>query len=196
MIPARIATGERLAKHEAMNPFLKFAARFRGRDRQRREGPVRRARLSAAEVGQLFQAIANYTYDWESWIGSDGRPRWINPADRPHDRVHRRRMHDDGRLSAAAGPSCGSRRGRGLLVRGLPRRKRQRRGVPNRPARRRRAVGGGILADALHNAGITARLSDLGARHHGTQAGRGRSPGRSCGRAAGQSREIPIPRRG
>jgi len=63
-----------------MNPFLKFAARFRGRDRRRRAEPVRRSRLSAAEVGQLFQAIANYTYDWESWIGSDGRPRWINPA--------------------------------------------------------------------------------------------------------------------
>jgi len=28
----------------------------------------------------LFEAIANYTYDWESWMGLDGRPRWINPA--------------------------------------------------------------------------------------------------------------------
>lgn len=31
-------------------------------------------------VERLFEAIANYTYDWESWMGSDGRPRWINPA--------------------------------------------------------------------------------------------------------------------
>ncbi len=29
---------------------------------------------------RLFEAIANYTYDWESWLGPDGRPRWINPA--------------------------------------------------------------------------------------------------------------------
>jgi len=28
----------------------------------------------------LFRAIANYTYDWETWMGADDRPRWINPA--------------------------------------------------------------------------------------------------------------------
>jgi PAS domain S-box-containing protein len=28
----------------------------------------------------LFEAIANYTYDWESWIDADGKPRWVNPA--------------------------------------------------------------------------------------------------------------------
>jgi PAS domain S-box-containing protein len=28
----------------------------------------------------LFHAIANYTYDWETWIGADNRPHWINPA--------------------------------------------------------------------------------------------------------------------
>jgi len=28
----------------------------------------------------LFHAIANFTYDWESWMGLDGRPHWINPA--------------------------------------------------------------------------------------------------------------------
>ena len=28
----------------------------------------------------IYRAIANYTYDWESWIGADGRPLWINPA--------------------------------------------------------------------------------------------------------------------
>lgn len=31
-------------------------------------------------VERLFEAIANYTYDWESWMGPDGAPRWINPA--------------------------------------------------------------------------------------------------------------------
>lgn len=28
----------------------------------------------------LFHAIANFTYDWETWMGLDGRPHWINPA--------------------------------------------------------------------------------------------------------------------
>lgn len=28
----------------------------------------------------LFETVANYTYDWETWLGPDGRPRWINPA--------------------------------------------------------------------------------------------------------------------
>lgn len=27
-----------------------------------------------------FQAIAEYTVDWETWFGRDGKPRWINPA--------------------------------------------------------------------------------------------------------------------
>ena len=31
-------------------------------------------------VERLFEAIANYTYDWESWMAPDGAPRWINPA--------------------------------------------------------------------------------------------------------------------
>lgn len=33
-----------------------------------------------SETDRLFEAIANYTYDWESWLGEDGRPLWINPA--------------------------------------------------------------------------------------------------------------------
>jgi PAS domain-containing protein len=28
----------------------------------------------------LFHAIADFTYDWESWIDPQGRPRWVNPA--------------------------------------------------------------------------------------------------------------------
>jgi len=27
-----------------------------------------------------FAAIANYTYDWETWVDPDGKPRWVNPA--------------------------------------------------------------------------------------------------------------------
>jgi PAS domain S-box-containing protein len=33
-----------------------------------------------SETDRLFEAIANYTYDWESWLGLDGQPLWINPA--------------------------------------------------------------------------------------------------------------------
>lgn len=28
----------------------------------------------------LFRAIAEFTYDWESWIDPDGRTAWVNPA--------------------------------------------------------------------------------------------------------------------
>ena len=27
-----------------------------------------------------FRAVADYTYDWESWHGTDGRLNWVNPA--------------------------------------------------------------------------------------------------------------------
>lgn len=27
-----------------------------------------------------FRAIANYTYDWETWVGPDSAVRWVNPA--------------------------------------------------------------------------------------------------------------------
>lgn len=33
-----------------------------------------------AASSRVFRAIADFTYDWESWIGMDGRPRWVNPA--------------------------------------------------------------------------------------------------------------------
>ena len=29
---------------------------------------------------RLFEFIANYTYDWESWFSQDGQVNWINPA--------------------------------------------------------------------------------------------------------------------
>ena len=32
------------------------------------------------ESEERFQAIANYTYDWESWFAPDGRLMWVNPA--------------------------------------------------------------------------------------------------------------------
>jgi PAS domain S-box-containing protein len=32
------------------------------------------------ENEERFRAIADYTYDWENWIGSDGKLVWINPS--------------------------------------------------------------------------------------------------------------------
>ncbi len=32
------------------------------------------------ENEERFQAIADYTYDWESWHGISGKLRWVNPA--------------------------------------------------------------------------------------------------------------------
>lgn len=32
------------------------------------------------ESEERFKAIANYTYDWESWFGPDGKLLWVNPA--------------------------------------------------------------------------------------------------------------------
>ncbi len=32
------------------------------------------------ESKETFRAIADYTYDWENWVGPDGRLIWINPA--------------------------------------------------------------------------------------------------------------------
>lgn len=36
--------------------------------------------LDGGTQDALFNAIANFTYDWETWMGLDGRPHWINPA--------------------------------------------------------------------------------------------------------------------
>jgi PAS domain S-box-containing protein len=27
-----------------------------------------------------FRLVADYTFDWESWLGGDGKPHWVNPA--------------------------------------------------------------------------------------------------------------------
>ena len=32
------------------------------------------------QSNEQFLAIANFTYDWESWIGVDGKLLWVNPA--------------------------------------------------------------------------------------------------------------------
>ena len=38
------------------------------------------AETALAESERRFRAIADYTYDWEFWLGGSGRPRWVNSA--------------------------------------------------------------------------------------------------------------------
>lgn len=37
-------------------------------------------RVKHSRRERLFELIANFTYDWETWFTSDGRVEWINPA--------------------------------------------------------------------------------------------------------------------
>jgi len=40
----------------------------------------RRSELATRMSEQCFKAIADYTYDWEVWVGPTGRVLWTNPA--------------------------------------------------------------------------------------------------------------------
>jgi PAS domain S-box-containing protein len=40
----------------------------------------KRTELVTHMTDQCFRAIANYTYDWEVWVGPPGRVLWTNPA--------------------------------------------------------------------------------------------------------------------
>jgi PAS domain S-box-containing protein len=40
----------------------------------------KRTELVARMTDQCFRAIADYTYDWEVWVGPPGRILWTNPA--------------------------------------------------------------------------------------------------------------------
>jgi len=40
----------------------------------------KRAQAGLRESEERFKAIADYTYGWESWLGEDGRPLWVNPG--------------------------------------------------------------------------------------------------------------------
>ncbi|MFH1718851.1 MAG: PAS domain S-box protein [Planctomycetota bacterium] len=40
----------------------------------------KRTELVARMTDQCFRAIADYTYDWEVWVGPTGRLLWTNPA--------------------------------------------------------------------------------------------------------------------
>ncbi|MCP4150178.1 MAG: PAS domain S-box protein [bacterium] len=43
-------------------------------------GQVEKRDQALRKSEERFQAIANYTYDWENWQGTDGRLLWTNPA--------------------------------------------------------------------------------------------------------------------
>ena len=56
-----------------VNPVLRTeSARGRGETPQTKE--------MLKEIEARFRIIADYTYDWESWVGLDGNLVWINPA--------------------------------------------------------------------------------------------------------------------
>jgi len=40
----------------------------------------RRAEQALLEEEERFRVIADYTYDWENWVGTDGKLLWVNPA--------------------------------------------------------------------------------------------------------------------
>ena len=40
----------------------------------------KRAEEERRESAERFRAIADYTFDWENWIGVDGKLLWVNPA--------------------------------------------------------------------------------------------------------------------
>jgi PAS domain S-box-containing protein len=40
----------------------------------------KRTELISQMTDQCFRAIADYTYDWEVWVGPSGRVLWTNPA--------------------------------------------------------------------------------------------------------------------
>ncbi len=40
----------------------------------------KRAEEERRRSAERFRAIADYTYDWENWIGVDGKLLWVNPA--------------------------------------------------------------------------------------------------------------------
>ena len=41
---------------------------------------TKRSELATRMGEQIFRAIANYAYDWEIWVGPNGRVLWMNPA--------------------------------------------------------------------------------------------------------------------
>jgi PAS domain S-box-containing protein len=47
---------------------------------QSQHDQVERGREALRAKEERFRAIADYTFDWESWLDQDGRLQWVNPA--------------------------------------------------------------------------------------------------------------------
>jgi PAS domain S-box-containing protein len=65
--------------------------------RASKQRPRTKSALPELEPSDLFEAIADYTYDWESWIGPGGELCWVNRAVRAltgYSEADCRRMHE------------------------------------------------------------------------------------------------------
>jgi PAS domain S-box-containing protein len=40
----------------------------------------RKYQVSLAESREHYRLVADYTYNWEDWVGPDGAPRWVSPS--------------------------------------------------------------------------------------------------------------------
>jgi PAS domain S-box-containing protein len=56
----------------------KLASAARDRADAKRNSQLDLVRRSVP--AEVFRAVADYTYDWESWIDPEGRTLWVNPA--------------------------------------------------------------------------------------------------------------------
>jgi PAS domain S-box-containing protein len=61
-------------------PRRKTSARARQRDIGKVTEPTGFSKPLASVDDQWFREVADYTYDWESWHGPDGRLIWVNRA--------------------------------------------------------------------------------------------------------------------
>lgn len=64
-----------------ISPLRNEQGKFMGYMGVSRDIAKRRQAEEALKLSEeRFRAIADYTYDWESWFGADGRLMWVNPA--------------------------------------------------------------------------------------------------------------------
>lgn len=125
---------------------------------------------------ERFRAIADFTYDWESWIDPGGKVQWVSPSverftgvqadecmqmtDYPMPLVH---AGDRDRVRAHLS---------GCAVEHL----RRGRDVPDRATRRHGVLGCAVVAAHRRRGRHLARVPHERSRHHVAPAGRSRSP--------------------
>jgi PAS domain S-box-containing protein len=71
-----IISAERVGSIMAFFTHLAESLALRGLDHLR----LLETTVELEKSEERFRSIANYTYDWESWIGVDGTLLWVNPA--------------------------------------------------------------------------------------------------------------------